>query len=102
MSQPIVFNVEGACAEGDHIVVDQWPDLRCEPPVRPEVIYKTTQVTKYVEQPVKEVVTVPAMNEDYSILFWLLPIVAVVMIWWAYKRLKGRRHRTDIYHHKDK
>lgn len=65
MSQPVVFEMEGQCSDGQMIVVKGWPDLGCQD------VPKTTQ--KVIKQTTIQKV-------DPTPMLWLLAAMVLVSV----------------------
>ena len=96
MSRPVSFEIVGICEDGEVLVVDHWPNMKCAPMPEPKVIHnhKTVVIREFVEK------DMPVPKPGNEFMWWLtLPVISVGLLYWMIKRRRNRR-RTDVFHHK--
>lgn len=73
MSQPVTFEMEGTCSDGQMIVVKGWPDLGCQ-----DVPQSTQRVIEHTT--IKRVQNKPQVQAKSLSLWWLIALMVITSV----------------------
>ena len=98
MSQPISFEIVGTCLDGEILIVDGWPNMRCGPMLQPKNIYYTTK--QIIQEPVGTLPEYPNVHGLWGSVAGLSVLTIGLTIDRVRRRSKEQKRRTDVFHHK--
>ena len=94
MSQPISFEIVGTCLDGEILIVDGWPNMRCGPMPQPKNIYHTTK--QIIQEPIRPLPEYPNVHGLWGSVAGLSVLVIARELY----NIRKRRKETHVFHHK--